>query len=200
MTRTSVGLIGGTFDPIHIGHLVIAQRALEQLGLDEVVFLPAGIPPHKQHEENSAAEHRLAMTRIAIENQPQFRISDRDVRPERASYTVDLLRDLKADNPDANLTFIIGADSLRDFPTWREPEAIIRLSRLAVADRPETEIPADVFEQVTGLRAAISWIDSPLLDIAATDLRDRIERRRSVRHLVPDQVITYIEAHQLYLK
>lgn len=200
MTRTSVGLIGGTFDPIHIGHLVIAQRALEQLDLDEVIFLPTGIPPHKQDEQHTEARHRLEITRLAIEDQPRFRISDRDIRPDRASFTVDLLRDLKADNPDANLTFIVGTDSLRDFPTWREPEAIVRIARLAVADRPDIDVPVAIYDQVTGLRDAIDWIESPLLEIAATDLRDRIKRRQSVRHLVPDQVLAYIETHQLYRK
>lgn len=198
MTRENIGLMGGTFDPIHIGHLVIAQRAMEQLDLDAVIFLPAGVPPHKQDDEHTSASHRVAMTRLAIEGSPDFRLSERDVREDRASFTVDLLRDVKADNPDANLTFIIGADSLRDFPEWREPEAIVRLARLAVADRPEVDIPEDIYQIVRGLREAIYWIDAPLLDISATELRDRICQGATVQHLVPVSVLAYIEQWQLY--
>ncbi|MEJ7838673.1 MAG: nicotinate-nucleotide adenylyltransferase [Thermomicrobiales bacterium] len=198
MTHENIGLMGGTFDPIHIGHLVIAQRAMEQLDLNAVIFLPAGLPPHKQDEEHTSAIHRVAMTRLAIESVPNFRISERDVREDRASYTVDLLRDVKADNPDANLTFIIGADSLRDFARWREPEAIVRIARLAVAARPEVSVPEDIYQQVRGLREAIDWIESPLLDIAATELRDRISRGATVQHLVPASVLAYIQQRKLY--
>ena len=198
MTRESIGLIGGTFDPIHVGHLVIAQRALEQLDLDAVIFLPAGSPPHKQDEEHTLAIHRMAMTQLAIADQPAFRLSERDIRPDRASFTVDLLRDLKADNPDSVLTFIIGADSLRDFATWREPAGIVRIARLAVAARPDVTVPESIYDQVRGLREAVDWIESPLLDISATDLRERISAGLSVRHLVPDDVLTYIEQHELY--
>ena len=198
MSRESIGLIGGTFDPIHIGHLVIAERAQEQLELDAVVFLPAGLPPHKQDESHTEPEHRLAMTRLAIAGYRQFRLSDRDVRPDRASFTVELLRDVKAENPEANLTFIVGADSLRDFATWKDPEGIVRISRLAVAARPDVVLSDDIYDQVRGLREAVDWIESPLLDISATDLRDRIARNLSVRNLVPDDVLEYIEHHALY--
>lgn len=198
MSRESLGLIGGTFDPIHIGHLVIAERALEQLNLDAVVFLPAGLPPHKQEESHTASHHRLEMTRLAIADQPAFRLCDRDIRPDRASYTVDLLRDIKADNPDSNLTFIIGADSLRDFAAWKDPEGIVRLARLAVAERLEVTVSEEVFSRVNGLRESIDWIESPLLDISATDLRERMANGLSVRSLVPDDVLSYIETHHLY--
>jgi nicotinate-nucleotide adenylyltransferase len=198
MSRESIGLIGGTFDPIHIGHLVIAERALEQLDLDAVVFLPAGLPPHKQDESHTAPEHRMEMTRLAIAGRLRFRLSDRDIRPDRASYTVELLRDIKADNPDANLTFIFGADSLRDFATWKDPEGIVRIARLAVAERPEVSVTPDVFARVRGLREAIDWIESPLLDISATELRERVAKGLSVRNLVPDDVLSYIETHNLY--
>jgi nicotinate-nucleotide adenylyltransferase len=196
--RQEIGLIGGTFDPIHIGHLVIAERAMEQLGLDGVIFLPAGVPPHKQDETHTEARHRLAMTRLATGDREGFTVSDRDIRPDRPSFTVDLLRDLKADNPDANLTFIIGADSLRDFPTWHEPEGIVRIATLAVAGRPDVDTPESAFERVVGLKEAVVKIDVPLLDISGTDLRERLKQGRSIRYLVPDVVLAYIEEHQIF--
>jgi nicotinate-nucleotide adenylyltransferase len=196
--RQEIGLIGGTFDPIHIGHLVIAERAMEQLHLDSVIFLPAGIPPHKQDDSHTGARHRLAMTRLAIADRLGFTVSDRDIRPDRPSYTVDLLRDLKADHPDARLTFIVGADSLRDFPTWHDPEGIIRIARLAVAGRPDVSTPESAFDEVVGLEEAVVKIDVPLLDISATELRERLGRGLSVRYLVPDAVLAYIEEHRIF--
>lgn len=199
MTRRQLGLIGGTFDPVHIGHLVIAERACQQLGLEGVVFVPAGRPPHKDDRRHSDPSHRFEMTRLAIQGNPRFSISDRDIRPDRASFTVDLLRDIKADMPDANLTFIIGGDSLRDFPTWHDPEGIVRLARLAVARRPEAHVPDDVFDHVRGLREAVTFIDAPLMDISATDLRQRVASGQSIRYLVREDVWTYIEEHRLYV-
>lgn len=198
MTRQRIGLLGGTFDPIHIGHLVIAERAMEQLNLARVIFLPAGLPPHKRDEVHSAAQHRLIMTKLAIGDRLEFSVSDRDIRLDTPSLTVDLLRDMKAENPDANLVFIAGADSLRDFPTWNDPEGIVRLAQLAIADRPDVIVPEDIFDRVRGLREAIVHVETPLLDISATDLRQRIAESLSVRFLIPDVVIAYIERNGLY--
>lgn len=198
MKRQELGVIGGTFDPIHIGHLVVAQRSMEELGLDGVIFVPAGTPPHKLDRHHTAVEHRMAMTRLAIAGNYRFSISDRDIRPDRPSYTVDLLRDLKADYPDANLTFIIGGDSLRDFPTWHDPEGIVRLARIAVVRRPGAEVPESVYEEVRGLREAAHMVDAPLLDVSATDLRARASRGQSIQYLVPDAVWAYVRERQLY--
>jgi nicotinate-nucleotide adenylyltransferase len=198
MTRQRIGLIGGTFDPVHIGHLVIADRAREQLHLDRIIFLPAGIPPHKQQGHHAHAAHRLAMLELALAGHANAAVSDRDIRPGRPSFTLDLLRDFDRDYPDADLFFIIGGDSLRDFPTWHEPDAIIRLATLAVANRPGAEVPDDVFLQVQGLKQAVAYVDSPLLDISATDLRNRVAAGLSIDHLVPARVIDYIAEHRLY--
>jgi nicotinate-nucleotide adenylyltransferase len=202
MTRhkRNLGLIGGTFDPIHIGHLVIADRAMEQLELDALIFLPAGSPPHKRERQHTEPDHRIEMTRLAIEGRTEFSISELDVRPDRPSYTVDLLGEIQAENPDASLTFIIGGDSLRDFPTWHDPGGIIRIARLAVADRPDVEIPESVFDDVPGLKEAVVSIRSPLLEISGTELRRRIADGHSARYLVPDAVLAYIEEHEIYSK
>lgn len=198
MSHRRIGLIGGTFDPIHVGHLVIADRAREQLDLDQVIFLPAGLPPHKQYEQHTRIRHRLAMLDLAITGMREFVLSDRDIRPDRPSYTVELLREFRHDNPDTEFVFIIGGDSLRDFPTWHDPGGIISLAKLGVANRPDVAIPESVFQQVPGLAGAVLPIESPLLDISATDLRNRLANGNSVRYLMPDAVIAYIRLHSLY--
>jgi nicotinate-nucleotide adenylyltransferase len=199
MTRKRMGLLGGTFDPVHIGHLVIADRAREQLHLDQIIFLPAGIPPHKQQGHHAAPAHRLAMLELALASNAHESVSDRDIRPGRQSFTLELLRDFGRDHPDTDLFFIIGGDSLRDFPTWHEPNAIIQLATLAVANRPGAEIPIEVFQQVQGLKQAVEYVDSPLLDISATDLRNRVAAGLSIEHLVLAGVIDYIARHRLYV-
>jgi len=198
MKQRRIGLLGGTFDPIHIGHLVMADRAREQLDLDQIIFLPAGVPPHKQHEQHTSVRHRLAMLDLALNGRHEFVLSDRDIRPDRPSYTVELLREFRHDHPESELVFIIGGDSLRDFPTWHDPEGIISLARLGVADRPGATIPDDVFKKVPGLKAAVMPIESPLLDISGTDLRTRIANGSSVHYLIPEAVIGYIRLHSLY--
>ena len=198
MTTQRIGLLGGTFDPIHIGHLVIADRAREQLDLDQVIFLPAGVPPHKRDEQHTSVRHRLAMLDLAITGRHDFVLSDRDIRPDRPSYTVELLREFRRDHPEKELVFIIGADSLRDFPTWHDPEGIVALARLGVADRPDVDVPPDVFQRVRGLSEALLPVRSPLLDISATELRERIAAGYSVQYLIPDEVMSYIRRHGLY--
>jgi nicotinate-nucleotide adenylyltransferase len=156
------------------------------------------LPPHKQHEQHTSIRHRLAMLDLALTGRHDFVLSDRDIRPDRPSYTVELLREFRHDNPDTELIFIIGGDSLRDFPTWHDPGGIIRLAKLGVADRPDAVVPPEVFERVPGLAGCVLPIASPLLDISATDLRERLARGQSVQYLIPDAVIAYIRLHGLY--
>jgi nicotinate-nucleotide adenylyltransferase len=138
------------------------------------------------------------MLELALAGDATASVSDRDVRPGHASFTLDLLRGFGHDHPGADLFFIIGGDSLRDFPTWHEPKSIIQLAQLAVANRPGATVPEDVFHQVPGLREAVHYVESPLLEISATDLRNRTAAGLSLAHLVPAAVIDYIAKHRLY--
>lgn len=193
-----LGLLGGTFDPIHLGHLVIASYAADALSLDHVLFLPAQTPPHKLGRAISPVEHRLAMVERAIAGDERFTLSTLDLRSEAPSYTADLVERLAADEPGSELYFIAGADSLRDFPTWREPARIIAAAHLAIAGRPGFEITDAMLNAVPDLRNRVALFESPLLDISATDLRLRVRTGKTIRYVVPDAVASYIAEHRLY--
>ena len=196
----NIGVIGGTFDPIHLGHLVIAERAREQFELDCVLFIPAAQPPHKLAAQVSAAEHRYLMTVLALQSHPCFFASDIELRRSGPSYTVDTLQQLKQQyGTDCELFFISGADAIRDLPTWREPQRLLELCQFIAASRPGCRA---LDEAIAGFgeagRRRIHTLAMPELDIAATDLRERIKHGRSIRYLVPDAVMQYIEKEGLY--
>lgn len=193
-----IGVFGGTFDPIHIGHLAVAERACDELGLDEVVFVPALQPPHKPHRVISPIQHRVTMLELAIAGNPRFCWSDVDMRPGEPSYTVSMLQRLQDQEPDADLAFIVGEDSLRDFATWHQPERILELTRLVVADRPGVEVDESVYAAVPGLRERVLRFPAPLLEVSSTALRARVAAGYSIRYLVPTAVFAYIEEHGLY--
>ena len=193
--RSTLALFGGSFNPPHLGHLAVAEAVADAVGLDQVCWMPAATPPHKQDDETLAsAAHRLAMTRLAIEGNPRFVVSDLELRRGGTSYTVDTLRHLRADRPDADLYLILGGDSLAAFSTWREPEAILDLARLLVYQRPgsaeATVSPA--------ILARTTVVEAPLLHLSSTTLRARIAAGQTVRYLVPEAVRVYIAAHGLY--
>lgn len=193
-----VGILGGTFDPVHIGHLVLAQAALEQLALDEVLFVPAGEPWRKAHRAISDAEHRVAMLRLAIAGNDGFGLSDIELRRDGPTYTADTLASLAGERLDDAFWFIVGADALTDMPNWHEPERIVRHAMLAVAPRDAQEVNVAALN-IDGLTAdRIAQFDAPRLAISSTDIRERIASGRSVRYLVPDGVRAYIEEHKLY--
>lgn len=198
MTTTRIGLLGGTFNPVHTGHLIIAEHAADELQLDRVLFVPAQTPPHKPGIDILPAHHRVAMVQRAIAGNDRFEFSDLDLRTDSPSYTSDLVIRIDQVNPEWDLFFVAGADSLRDFPTWHEPETILRHVTLAIANRPGIVINDGVLSAVPGLRDRVRVFPSPLIDISSTDIRDRISQRRSIRYLVPERVRTYIEDHGLY--
>lgn len=201
MSAPRIGVFGGTFDPIHIGHLTLAEAIGQALDLGRVVFYPAGNPPHKPGKPLSDAGDRYRMVQLAIEGNERFAISDLDLRRETPSYTVDLLRDISAQHPCATLEFIIGADSLRDFPTWHQPEGILRWCRIAVGARPGVEIdPETVIARVPALADRLDIIETPRLDISATEIREQAAARHSIRYLTPDPVWRFIETCGLYLQ
>jgi nicotinate-nucleotide adenylyltransferase len=200
MTRARrVGIFGGTFDPIHHGHLALAEAVGQALDLEHVIFYPVGTPPHKPGAPVSAAQARYRMTELGIAGNERFAISDLDLAGEAPSYTVDLLREIHARVPDATLVFIIGADSLRDFPTWHDPDGIARMCRLAVGARPGVEVdPDQIMARVPALHDRLDLVETPRLDISATEIRQRVRAGQSIRYLVPDPVWDFIRSRKLY--
>ena len=193
-----IAVLGGSFNPIHAGHLIMAENALVDLALDAVVFAPAGDPPHKDGNGLASADDRLAMVRLATENRPGFDVSTMDLDVDEPSYTWRLLERMVASEPTTDFWFLMGGDSVHDFPTWRRPERILELARLAVVERPGYLLDLGGSRQVPELPYRTDVIEAPLCDISATDIRQRIASRRSVRYLVPDPVREYIEQHGLF--
>jgi nicotinate-nucleotide adenylyltransferase len=192
-----IGILGGTFDPVHAGHLVLAEQARDQLALDQVLFIPAGEPWRKSGREIAAAEHRLAMLKLAIEGNEHFAISDIELRRDGPTYTAETRQSLAAERLDDQFWFIMGADALADLPHWHEPERIVQHAMLAVAPREAQEVNVMALS-VPGIAGRIVMFDCPALAISSTDVRARIAAGRSVRYLVPEAVTAYIAAHGLY--
>jgi nicotinate-nucleotide adenylyltransferase len=195
-----LGILGGTFDPIHIGHLVAAGEVRATLALDRVVFMPAGHPPHKQTQPITPVHHRLRMIALAIAGRPEFELSALDLAGDVPSYTADLLARVRARWGGApELFFVMGEDSLRDFPRWREPGRIAALARLAVVTRPRVEADLEaVVRAVPALAGRIHCVPMPQLDIASHDLRARVAAGRPIAYQVPRAVEDYIAAEGLY--
>jgi len=197
---TAVGILGGTFNPPHLAHLVCASEARAQLELDEVMLVPTGIPPHKEMDDEPGAAHRVEMCRLAIAGHEDW-LSVSEIEVERAgpSYTVDTLREINARRPGDQLTFIVGGDMAWSLPSWKEPEAILGLASVAVAERAGAR-REEVRERLAGLAGAerIVYIDIPRLDISSSALRRRVRAGRSVDFLVTDAVGAYIQQGGLY--
>lgn len=198
MSGTRIGLIGGTFDPIHIGHLIMAENALEQLGLDRVIFAPAGTPPHKAGREISPEIDRLEMVRLAIAGRDGFVDSRIDLDEQGPSYTWELLERLRAKEPGAAITFIMGGDSLREFSTWSRPGHILELARIAVIERPGLDGSIDSLDLMPGLRENTDIVATPSCSISSTEIRWRVARGMTIRYLVPEPVRVLIEERGLY--
>lgn len=201
-TRRRVGLMGGTFDPIHIGHLMLAECAYEQFQLEQVLFLPAGNPPHKDKRKVGATDRqRMDMVRLAIEGNPHFALDPEEMFREGYTYTKDTLNLLTRQHPDTDYYFIIGADSLMAFDTWYHPEEICRDSILAVAVRDQMSqqmILGKMHELEEKFQARIYLLQTPDVDIASRRLRQMHSQKRSIRYYVTDPVWQYIEEHALY--
>ena len=198
---TAVGILGGTFNPPHLAHLVCASEARSQLGLERVVLIPTGVPPHKPMEQEPGAAHRLEMCRLAAGGHRDWlTVSSIEVDRGGPSYTVDTLRQIHASQPGDELTFIVGGDMAWSLPSWREPEAILGLASVAVAERvgARREEVRGRLEALAGA-AAITYIDVPRLDISSSALRRRVREGRPLDYLVPDPVADYIEQRRLYL-
>jgi len=188
-----LGIFGGTFNPIHMGHLLIADAAAEALKLDRVIFIPSATPPHKQPRVLADARHRLRMVKLAIHGNPRFGCSDIEVRRSGPSYSVETLRQLRHAMPRATFYFLIGADSLRELHMWREAPALARLCEFICVARPGERMPPP---RLRGLRVH-KLLGHPA-DISSSDVRERLARGASVRYLVPDAVRRYIQKTGLY--
>ena len=195
-----VGVIGGTFDPIHTGHLILAEQARDQLGLERVVFIPAGQPPHKITTPITAVHHRLAMVQLAIADHDAFTFSRIDLDREGPCYSVDTIALLQEVwGPGTKIHFLIGEDSLRDLPKWYQPECLLRMCQIVAVQRPGYSVDLDTLDmQLAGAADRIQSIASPLIDISSTEIRRRVREKRSIRYLVPEPVRRYIEQHDLY--
>ena len=199
---TAVGILGGTFNPPHLAHLVCASEARSQLGLERVVLIPTGVPPHKPMEQEPGAAHRLEMCRLAAgAGRGWLTVSSIEIDRAGPSYTVDTLRQIHASQPGDELTFIVGGDVAWSLPTWREPEAILELACVAVAERAgaRREEVRSRLAAMAGSAERISYIDVPRLDISSSALRRRVREGRPIDYLVADPVADYIEQRRLYL-
>jgi nicotinate-nucleotide adenylyltransferase len=195
-----VGILGGTFNPPHLAHLVCASQAASQLGLDHVLLTPNAVPPHKQARMDPGPAERLELCRLAVAGDERLRVCDLEIARGGPSYTVDTLRVLHERDPEDHLTFILGGDIALGLPTWHEPEAVLELATLAVAERSGA-IRGDV---ATRLREAfgdlprLEFFDMPRIDLSSSDIRRRVASDRSIRYLVPDPVADRIERKRLY--
>jgi nicotinate-nucleotide adenylyltransferase len=195
-----IGVIGGTFDPIHLGHMLVAEEASARLELDRVLFVPAGAPPHKIGHRITDPEIRLEMVRLAISDHACFGVSRIDVDRRGPSYTVDTIRLLRDEwGMDAEIFFLIGADSLVDLPIWHQPERLLRLCQVVALRRPGYEVDLDELDRLLpGAALLVRMLDIPVLDISSTKIRQRVRQGQSIRGLVPPVVERYIGEHGLY--
>jgi nicotinate-nucleotide adenylyltransferase len=194
-----IGILGGTFNPPHLAHLICAQEAYLQLGLDRVVWIPASIPPHKAVEDEPGPEHRLELCRLAVRDDQRFEVSDLEVARQGSSYTVDTLEELHSRAPDSELFLIVGGDIAAGLPEWREPERVLSFATLAVAQRRGTSQTA-VEEALRGLRGGeqARFFDMPTVGLSSTEIRRRVRSGTPIKYLVPEAVSTYIDHHKLY--
>ncbi|MGI6008195.1 MAG: nicotinate-nucleotide adenylyltransferase [Ruminococcus sp.] len=200
--KPRIGIMGGTFDPIHIGHLILGETAFEQFHLDKVLFMPAGNPPHKKNRDGRASdEERVEMVRRAIHGNDHFELSLIEMNEDGYTYTYRTLERMKQQNEKAEYYFIIGADSLYNFDTWKEPQRICRAARIVVATRDHTEDESLDYEMQ---RLALKYqgdflkLDSLNIDISSQMLRSWIREKRTIKYYVPDGVVEFIREHQIY--
>jgi nicotinate-nucleotide adenylyltransferase len=195
-----VGILGGTFNPPHIGHLVCAQEAYREFELDRVLLIPARIPPHKPVEHEPGAHHRLELCRVAVVDDDRFEVSELELRRDGPSYTVDTLKELSTEAPNNELFLIVGGDIAAGLPRWREPERVLDLATLSIAKRRGTA-RSSIDTALGGLRGGdrARFFDMPRIGVSSTMVRRRVLSGQPIRYLVPDAVRAYIERHGLYL-
>lgn len=189
---SKVGIFGGTFDPIHHGHLITAQSVKETRELDKIIFMPAYISPHKQHAKASSAQNRLNMLKLALDDIPFFEYSDYEIKQHTISYTIDTLREFK--NYYEEIDLIIGYDNIFQFHTWKEPDEILKLANVVVLKRKSSH-PFDFVDKYV---EAATFVQTRGIEISATDIRNRVHADLPIYYLVPEKVLTYIYQNKLY--
>jgi len=195
---SAIGILGGTFNPPHLGHLLCASEAVDQLGLERVVLIPVAVPPHKEAQDDPGGEERAVLCELAVAGDERLGVSRLELERGGASYTVDTLRALHAIDPEDDLTFIVGGDQALRLPTWREPREVLRLAALAVAERSGAA-RRDIVERLEGLPTdRVRFFDMPRLDVSSSAVRRRVAAGRSIRYLVPDGVADRIAERGLY--
>ncbi len=201
MKKRKIGIMGGTFNPIHNGHIALAQAAYEFCNLDEVWFMPSGVSYLKEQKKIASRQHRFEMTKLAVQGIPYFNYSDMEICREGYTYTVDTLRSLREMHPDDDFYFIMGADSLFGLPKWREPEAIASMCTLVAVVRDDVDMQQ--------LRSQKLWVEQNMdacvilapfrkVDISSSDIREKLKNGESVADMIPEEVLRYIERHKLY--
>lgn len=193
-------MLGGTFNPPHIAHLLCAQEARAQLNLDAVWLIPTAVPPHKEAPDDPGVEVRMALCELAARGDDGILVSRIEVDRGGPSYTVDTLREIRLTHPESELTFIVGGDMARSLRSWREPEAVLELAELGVAERGNAA-RGDIIESLDGLRGVrdrVRFLDMPHIDVSSSDIRRRVRERRPIRHLLCDAVADHIATHDLY--
>jgi nicotinate-nucleotide adenylyltransferase len=196
-----IGIYGGTFDPVHFGHLLLAEQCREQCRLDQVWFVPAGVPPHKQSAGITPGAQRAEMLEFALAGASDFAVDRREIKRSGPSFTVETLRELRHERPEDELFFLIGADSLHDLPTWREPREIAILATLVVVNRGHAPSPAvDTLIPHLGAAAVarIQIVEMPGIEFSSRDMRRRVREGRSIRFMTPRAIEQYLLEHQLY--
>ena len=193
----SIGILGGTFNPPHRGHLALARHAQAELGLERVLLMPAHSAPHKGEEGDPGPERRLEMCRLAVGGEAGLEVCALEIERGGPSYTVDTLRAIKQGDPQADLTFIVGADMARTLPAWREPRALVGLAGLAIAEREETG-REEVLRALAPLGARMTFLAMPMLEVSSSQVRERVKAGEPIEGLVAPAVAEYIAAHALY--
>jgi nicotinate-nucleotide adenylyltransferase len=193
-----LAIMGGTFNPVHIGHLVCGQEAVEQFSFDEILFMPAGLPPHKEVGGGVTAEIRYLMTEMATADNERFRVSRYEIEKKQTCYTVDTIRHFRQEMPDAEIFFITGADAILEILDWKDPQELLSMATLIAATRPGYSLDRlDKRQDLTG-QGPVQVMQIPEIGVSSSMIRERVRQGRSIRYFVPDNVGRFIEKERLY--
>ena len=200
-SREKIGILGGTFDPVHLGHLIIAEEVSSNLGLDKILFVPAGVPWMRENEGVSAGKHRLNMVDLAVKSNPHFQSSSIEIDRQGVTYTADTLETLREDlDHEVELSFIMGMDVLEKFHLWKSPETVVELCSLVIVNRPGNQAVDvnEVVKKYPEAGAKLRIINVPRMEISSSEIRERVRQEKSLKYLVSEEVIEYIDQNNLY--